>query len=107
MAEQAMSMARTHAPWRAGSPWWVSGIQAIVLVVIGLYLLLAPASAAGLIIQLIALILLIESVLHIIAELRSPRAEPFVPPSLPGAGGESLVITPTPPPVAAGPYLAV
>ena len=80
MAERALSMAQNHAPWRGGSPWWATGIQALVLIAIGLYLLLAPASAAGLIIQLIALILLIESVLHIIAELRLPRgeADPYV-----------------------------
>ncbi|MFN8593123.1 MAG: DUF308 domain-containing protein [Thermomicrobiales bacterium] len=71
MAEQAFSMASEHAPWRAGTPWWVTGAQGVLLVAIGLYLLLAPASAAGLIIQLIALILLVESVLHIIAQLRA------------------------------------
>jgi uncharacterized membrane protein HdeD (DUF308 family) len=38
-------------------------------------LLLAPDAAGGLLIQLIALILLIASVLHIIAELRAPGAE--------------------------------
>jgi uncharacterized membrane protein HdeD (DUF308 family) len=75
MAERAVSMASQHVPWRAGTPWWVTGIQGVVLVAIGLYLLLAPASAAGLIIQLIAVILLIESVLHIIAEMRRPAAE--------------------------------
>jgi uncharacterized membrane protein HdeD (DUF308 family) len=75
MAERAVSMASQHVPWRAGTPWWVTGIQGVVLVAIGLYLLLAPASAAGLIIQLIALILLIESVLHIIAEMGRPAAE--------------------------------
>ena len=75
MAERAMSMASQHVPWRAGTPWWVTAIQGAVLAVIGLYLLLAPASAAGLIIQLIALILLVESVLHIIAEIGRPAVE--------------------------------
>jgi uncharacterized membrane protein HdeD (DUF308 family) len=70
MSERAMSIAREHAPWRAETPWWVIGVQGIVLVAIGLYLLLAPASAGPLIIQLIALWVLIESVLHIVAGLR-------------------------------------
>ena len=80
MAERALSMAQEHAPWRGGTPWWVTAIQALVLIAIGLYLLLAPTSAAGLIMQLIALLLLIESVLHILTELRLPRgeADPYV-----------------------------
>jgi uncharacterized membrane protein HdeD (DUF308 family) len=49
----------------------VTGIQAIVLVVIGLYLLLAPASAGGLLLQLIALVLLIQSLLQIVASFRA------------------------------------
>jgi uncharacterized membrane protein HdeD (DUF308 family) len=57
----------------------VTGIEGIVLVAIGLYLLLAPASAGGLFLQLIALALLIQSILHIAAELRgSPgEADPY------------------------------
>lgn len=80
MAERAMSMAQDHAPWRAGTPWWVTGIQAVVLILIGLFLLISPAAAGAIILQLIAAILLIESVLHIIAELRLPRGEsdPYV-----------------------------
>jgi uncharacterized membrane protein HdeD (DUF308 family) len=71
MSERAMSIAREHAPWRAETPWWVIGVQGIVLVAIALYLLLAPSAAGPLIIQLIALWVLIESVLHIIAGLRN------------------------------------
>jgi uncharacterized membrane protein HdeD (DUF308 family) len=58
---------------------WVTGVEGIVLVVLGLYLLLAPASAGTLIIQLIALVLLIQSVLQIAAGLRSRRlaADPY------------------------------
>ena len=75
MAERALSMAQDHAPWRAGTPWWVTGVQAVVLVVIGIFFLVSPASAGAIVLQLIAAILLIESVLHIIAELRLPRGE--------------------------------
>jgi uncharacterized membrane protein HdeD (DUF308 family) len=70
-----MSMAQDHVSWRAGTPWWVTGIEAVVLILVGLFLLLQPESAAGLIIQIIALILLIESILHIAAEVRRPRGE--------------------------------
>jgi uncharacterized membrane protein HdeD (DUF308 family) len=75
MAERAFSTAREHAPWREGTPWWVTGLEGVVLVIIGLYLLLAPNAAGGLLIQLIALILLIASVLHIVAAFRGAGAE--------------------------------
>jgi uncharacterized membrane protein HdeD (DUF308 family) len=75
MADRALSMAQDHAPWRPETPWWVTGIQAILLIVVGLYFLLAPSAAAGLLIQVIAVVLLVESILHILAELRLPRAE--------------------------------
>lgn len=79
MADQALSMAREHAPWRATTSWWVTGIEGVALVIIGLYLLLAPASAGGLILQLIALILLIQSVLQIVAAFRAAPggADPY------------------------------
>ena len=75
MAERALSVARVRAPWRGDSPWWVTGIQAAVLVLIGLVLLVAPAAAGRLLLQLIAAVLLLESLLHIVAELRLPRGE--------------------------------
>jgi uncharacterized membrane protein HdeD (DUF308 family) len=75
MAERALSMAKEHAPWRAGTPWWVTGVQGVVLILIGLYLLLAPGSAGELLFQIIALVLLVESVLQIIAQVRLPRGE--------------------------------
>jgi uncharacterized membrane protein HdeD (DUF308 family) len=64
-------MAQENAPWRAGTAWWVTGIQAAVLVVIGLYFLLAPASAGGLLLQLISLVLLIHSAMQIVANFRA------------------------------------
>jgi len=70
MTERAVSIAREHAPWHEGTAWWVTGIEGVILALLGLYLLLAPASAAGLILQLIAAVLLIESLLQIVAGLR-------------------------------------
>lgn len=73
MADRALAMAQEHAPWRASTAWWITGIEGVVLVIIGLYLLLAPASAGGVLLQLIALVLLVQSALQIAA---SPRAAP-------------------------------
>ncbi|MCC6313688.1 MAG: hypothetical protein IT337_06715 [Thermomicrobiales bacterium] len=70
MADKALSMAQEHAPWRENVAWWVTGIQGVVVVLIGLYLLLAPASAAQLVILLIAIALLLSSIPQIVAGLR-------------------------------------
>lgn len=80
MAEQALSMAREHAPWRPGTPWWVTGLQGVVLVVIGLYLLLFQASAGRLIVFVIGLVVLIQSLMHIVAGLsgRERSADPYI-----------------------------
>jgi uncharacterized membrane protein HdeD (DUF308 family) len=45
------------------------------MVIIGLYLLLSPHTAANLIFQLIAVVLLVASILNIVAELRAPGPE--------------------------------
>lgn len=70
MANHALSMAKEYAPWRDDVPWWSVGIQGIVAVALGLYFLLAPASAAGLVVQLVAAVLLVASVLLVLARLR-------------------------------------
>lgn len=70
MADQALSLAKEYAPWKDDVPWWSVGIQGVIAVVLGLYFLLAPASAAGLIIQLVAAVLLVASVLLVLARLR-------------------------------------
>lgn len=71
MADRALSKAREHAPWRAGTAWWVTGLQGAGLIVIGLFFILSPAAAGGLLFQLIALLLLIQSVANIVANLRA------------------------------------
>lgn len=75
MADRALSMAHDHAPWQPSTAWWVTGVEGIVLAVIGLYFLAAPAAAGGLLLQLIALALLAQSLLQIAAALRAARSE--------------------------------
>ncbi len=79
MADRALSMAHDHAPWQPSTAWWVTGIEGIVLVLIGLSFLLAPAAAGGLLLQLIALALLAQSALQIAAALRAApsQADPY------------------------------
>ncbi len=77
MEDQALAMAKEHAPWRSDVPWWSVGIQGVVAVALGLYFLLAPVSAAGLVVQLVAGVLLVASVLLVLARLREAgRTDP-------------------------------
>lgn len=80
MTEHVLTAASEHAPWRPETPWWVTGIEAIVLVAIGIFVLAAPDSAGNLIIQLIALALLVQCVLNIASGLRRARlhSDPYV-----------------------------
>jgi uncharacterized membrane protein HdeD (DUF308 family) len=73
MADHMLSLAHDHAPWRSETPWWVAGLQGLVLVGLGIYFLVAPSSAGLLIIQLVALAVLVQSVLSIVSGLRAPR----------------------------------
>lgn len=73
MTEHVLTAASEHAPWRPDTPWWVTGIQAIVLIAIGIFILAAPGTAGSLIMQLIALALLVQCLLSIITGLRRPR----------------------------------
>ncbi|HEU5433634.1 MAG TPA: hypothetical protein VFU81_18345, partial [Thermomicrobiales bacterium] len=90
MAERAMSVARDHAPWREGTAWWVTGIEGVVLILLGLFLLLVPAAAAGLVIQLIALALLVESVLQIAGGLRGEGRALLAYSMLQAGGGATI-----------------
>jgi uncharacterized membrane protein HdeD (DUF308 family) len=80
MTEHVLAVASEHAPWRPETPWWVTGIGAIVLVGIGIFALAAPASAGNIILQLIALALLVQCVLNIASGLRRARqgVDPYV-----------------------------
>jgi uncharacterized membrane protein HdeD (DUF308 family) len=73
MTDQVLSLVQKHAPWRAGTPWWATGSQGLVLLVIGIYFLAAPDSAGRLILQLVALAILAQSVLNIASGWRAPR----------------------------------
>lgn len=80
MTDRVLTAASEHAPWRPETPWWVTGIQAVVLIAIGIFVLAAPGDAGNLIIQLIALALLVQSVLNIVSGLRRGReqADPYL-----------------------------
>ena len=71
----AKSLATQNAPWKKGLGWQVLGIEGIVALGIGIYVLAAPDSSRDIIRQLIAAILFIQALLHTLAGFRN-REQP-------------------------------
>jgi uncharacterized membrane protein HdeD (DUF308 family) len=66
----AFDVAREARPWREDQNWWVVGIEGLIVLLIGIYALVQPENAAGIMRQLIAFVLLIVSVGRIIEGFR-------------------------------------
>lgn len=66
----AFELAREARPWRAGQSWGVIGIEGLVALTIGIYAVFQTEDAAGIIRQLIALVLLAVSVGQIVEGFR-------------------------------------
>lgn len=71
MAERARQLATENLPWRRGIGWQVIGVEGLILLGIGLFILLAPDIARDVIRQLIAAILLVLSVLQVYTAFRT------------------------------------
>ncbi len=61
MQDIARDVARQTAPWKAGQSWWVVGIEGIIALVIGVYIVADPFGASDVIRFLIAIVLLVDS----------------------------------------------
>jgi uncharacterized membrane protein HdeD (DUF308 family) len=70
MKEDAVDLARQTAPWREGQSWWVAGVEGIVALLIGIYVVADPVRASDLVRQLIALVLLAVSLAQIVDGFR-------------------------------------
>jgi uncharacterized membrane protein HdeD (DUF308 family) len=70
MQDIARDVARQTAPWKAGQSWWVVGIEGIVALIIGVYIVSDPFGASDLIRYLIAVVLLVDSAGHIVDGFR-------------------------------------
>jgi uncharacterized membrane protein HdeD (DUF308 family) len=73
MQEIAKDVARQTAPWRAGQSWWVVGIEGIIALAAGVYIMADPTGASDLIRFLIAIVLLVDSAGHIVDGFRDRR----------------------------------
>ena len=73
MQDIGKDVARQTSPWRAGQSWWVAGIQGIVALAVGVFMVANPRGASDVIRFLIALVLLLDSLGHIVDGFRDRR----------------------------------
>jgi uncharacterized membrane protein HdeD (DUF308 family) len=70
MQHIAKDVARQSAPWTAGQSWWVVGVQGIIALAIGVFMLANPTGASDVIRFLIALVLLLAGLSQIVDGFR-------------------------------------
>src|SRR5215211_2334617 len=70
MQDTAKGVTRKTSPWIAGQSWSVVGVQGIVALAIGVFMLANPTGASDVIRFLIALVLLLDSLGHILDGFR-------------------------------------
>jgi uncharacterized membrane protein HdeD (DUF308 family) len=94
MDDIARDVARQTAPWKAGQDWWVVGIEGIVALIIGVYIVANPISASDIIRVLLAVVLLALSFGQIVDGFRF-RDLPGAPWATlrGGAGGAVALLT--------------
>lgn len=70
MQEARMTRIKENAPWRRGVGWPIVGIEGLLLVVIGMYMFADQDGAAEVVRQLIAVVLLVNGAVEILAGFR-------------------------------------
>jgi uncharacterized membrane protein HdeD (DUF308 family) len=71
MQVNTKDVARQTAPWNAWQNWWTVGVQGIIALAIGVFMLANPSGASDVIRFLIALVLLLDSLGHIVDGFRN------------------------------------
>src|SRR5918993_587488 len=71
MQDIAKDVVQQTSPWKAGQSWWVAGIEGIAALAIGVYIVADPFGASDVIRFLIALVLLLDSLGHIVDGFRN------------------------------------
>ena len=77
MQDTAKNVARKTSPWIAGQSWSVVGVQGIIALAIGVFMLANPTGASDVIRFLIALVLLLDSLGHIVDGFRGRLSSPW------------------------------
>jgi uncharacterized membrane protein HdeD (DUF308 family) len=87
MTEQARAAVMRGVPWRRGLAWWVVGIEGLILLAIGIYIVADPDTARDIVRQLIGAFLLVNSAAWAYNGLRSEnQATPITPYRMLAAG---------------------
>src|SRR5215217_2553743 len=68
--QDTKDLVRQTAPWKPGQSWAVVGVQGIIALAIGVFMLANPTGASDVIRFLIALVLLLDSLGHIVDGFR-------------------------------------
>ena len=71
MQDISKDLIRQTSPWNAWQNWWTVGIQGIIALAIGVFMLANPTGASDVIRFLIALVLLLDSLGHIVDGFRN------------------------------------
>jgi uncharacterized membrane protein HdeD (DUF308 family) len=71
--QDTKDLVRQTAPWKPGQSWAVVGVQGIIALAIGVFMLANPTGASDVIRFLIALVLLLVSLGQIVDGFRDPR----------------------------------
>lgn len=74
MTDRAKVLANQGAPWRKGVPWQLLAVEGAVALGIGIYVLVVTNSATDIIRQLIAVVLLVQALLHASAGFKNRDA---------------------------------
>jgi uncharacterized membrane protein HdeD (DUF308 family) len=77
MQDIAKDVARQTAPWKGWQNWWTAGIEGIIALAIGVFMLANPTGASDVIRFLIALVLLLDSLGHIVDGFRDRLSSPW------------------------------
>ena len=78
MQDISKNLVRQTPLWKAGQRWWVVGVQGIIALAVGVFMLANPTGASDVIRFLIALVLLLDSLGHIVDGFRE-RRQPSAP----------------------------
>ena len=78
MPDISKDLVRQSPLWKAGQSWWVVGVQGIIALAVGVFMLANPTGASDVIRFLIALVLLLDSLGHIVDGFRE-RRQPSAP----------------------------
>ena len=71
MQDISKDLVRQTPLWKAGQSWWVVGVQGIIALAVGVFMLANPTGASDVIRFLIALVLLLDSLGHIVDGFRN------------------------------------